>query len=145
MNVPLYALACTVYAERDGQILLLRRAEGSALAGQWYLPGGGADEGESPEACARRELLEESGLTIDGDLEVVGAYLMRAYGHDFVNVSYRGTAAGDVTVSAEHTGARWVDPRRMRSTLTDEFLDGLGGGWLRNVRDDLDRYLARRG
>lgn len=137
MTIPLYALAATVYAERDGAILLLKRAEGSALAGQWYLPGGAAEAGETPEEAARRELLEQSGLTVGGDLELVGVYL---------NVSDRGTAVGEVAVSAEHTGARWVDPRRMRATLTDELLEALGGGpLLRSVRDDLDRYLSLAG
>jgi 8-oxo-dGTP diphosphatase len=150
-DLPTYALAATVYAERDGEILLLKRAEGSALAGQWYVPGGAAEAGETPEEAARRELLEESGLTIDGELELVGVYLMWAYGRDFLNVSYRGRAVGEVTVSAEHTGARWVDPRRMRATLTDEFIADLGRGDERvarlvaNVRDDLDRYLRAAG
>ena len=49
----LYALAAVVYAERDGQILLLKRAAGSALAGQWFLPGGAVDPGELPEAAGR--------------------------------------------------------------------------------------------
>lgn len=45
----MYALSAVVYAERDGKILLLKRAPGSALAGQWFLPGGAADDGELPE------------------------------------------------------------------------------------------------
>ena len=35
-----YVLSAVVYAERGDEILLLKRAEGSALAGQWFLPGG---------------------------------------------------------------------------------------------------------
>ena len=49
----MYMLSAVVYAERDGQILLLKRAEGSALAGQWFLPGGAVDPGERPEEAAR--------------------------------------------------------------------------------------------
>ncbi len=30
--------------------------------GKWNLPGGGLDWGEAPEACIRRELMEETGL-----------------------------------------------------------------------------------
>jgi len=32
--------------------------------GQWELPGGGLDHGESPENCLKRELMEEMGLTV---------------------------------------------------------------------------------
>ncbi len=47
-------------------LLLTRRAETlRAHAGQWALPGGRMDEGESPEAAALRELREEVGLALD--------------------------------------------------------------------------------
>ncbi len=61
-DVQMYALSAVVYAERGDEILLLKRAEGTALAGQWFLPCGGIDRGELPEDGARRELQEESGL-----------------------------------------------------------------------------------
>ncbi len=46
----------------DPALLLTRRAD--HLRGQWALPGGRIDEGETPEAAARRELLEELGLAL---------------------------------------------------------------------------------
>src|SRR6478609_5205799 len=97
-----YMLSAVVYAERDGQILLLKRA-GGALSGQWFLPGGAVEPAELPEDGARRELLEESGLEIDGELELVGAYPIWVYGGDCLQLSYRGrVAGGDVVVSDEH-------------------------------------------
>lgn len=58
------AVALTVVEADEGPaVLLTRRA--SRLRdhpGQWALPGGGIDEGESVEAAARRELAEELGL-----------------------------------------------------------------------------------
>ena len=44
-----------------GAVLLVRRAKAPA-AGQWSLPGGAQELGETAEAAARRELMEEAGL-----------------------------------------------------------------------------------
>jgi 8-oxo-dGTP diphosphatase len=151
-DLPLYALAAVVYAERGDEILLLKRAAGSALAGQWFLPGGAVERGELPEEGARRELLEESGLEIEGELELVGAYPMWVYGGECLQLSYRGRVPdGEVAVSVEHDGARWIDPVEFRASMTDEVIDALSqgnervGSLVRHVRADLDRYLARVG
>lgn len=49
-------------------MLLTRRASGLRKhAGQWALPGGVIDPGESPEEAALRELQEEVGLSLAGD------------------------------------------------------------------------------
>ena len=145
-----YALSTVVYAERGDEILLLQRAEGSAMAGQWFLPGGFVEPGELPEEGARRELLEEGGVHIDGELEIVGCYPMYIYGHDTLQVSYRGRVAdGDVTISHEHDGARWASAADMRALLTDGVIAEMAGGrddvarLLGHIRTDLDRYLAR--
>jgi 8-oxo-dGTP diphosphatase len=145
-----YALSAVVYAERGDEILLLQRAEGSAMAGQWFLPGGFVEPGELPEEGARRELLEEGGVRIDGDLEIVGCYPMYVYGYDTLQISYRGRVAdGDVKISHEHDGARWVKASDMRALLSDEVIRDMAGGnddvarLLAHIRTDLDRYLAR--
>lgn len=50
-----------VLVQRQGRVLLGRR-RGAHGAATWALPGGHLEFGESPSACARRELAEETGL-----------------------------------------------------------------------------------
>ena len=148
---PMVALSAVVYAERGDQILLLKRAEGTALAGQWYIPGGMVELGEHPEEAARRELREEAGVEIEGELELIGCYPMHVYGYDMLQISYRGRVAGDsdVIISNEHDGAQWAKASDMRALLTDDVIEQISQGreqvrtLVSDIRDDLDRYLAR--
>ena len=48
---------------RPDSVLLVRRGRAPAL-GQWSLPGGAQRLGETAEAAARRELAEETGLSV---------------------------------------------------------------------------------
>lgn len=48
-----------------GELVLLARAsDKSAMAGTWWLPGGGIEFGEAPAAAFVREFAEETGLTV---------------------------------------------------------------------------------
>ncbi len=53
-----------VIVRRNGKILLGRRRNTHG-AGTWALPGGHLEFGETPEACAEREVREETGLRIE--------------------------------------------------------------------------------
>jgi putative (di)nucleoside polyphosphate hydrolase len=56
-----------VVRRSDGQVLAFERAD---LTGEWQLPQGGIESGETPEQAAWRELREETALTAD-DVELV--------------------------------------------------------------------------
>ena len=51
---------------RDDRVLLTRRKAGAHLEGKWEFPGGKVEAGETPSETARREVLEEVGLTVEG-------------------------------------------------------------------------------
>jgi 8-oxo-dGTP diphosphatase len=60
-----------VVQDKD-RVLLVRQARGHPLEGQWTIPWGLLDTGESPVACALRETKEESSIqaAVDGLLGV---------------------------------------------------------------------------
>ena len=56
-------VAAAVLVERDGKVLLVRRAN-SPQRGLWTLPAGFVDAGEDPARAAERECEEETGLNV---------------------------------------------------------------------------------
>lgn len=63
MTIPHTRVGVGVIVQRDGRVLLGQRL-GAHGAGTWALPGGHLEFGESVEACADRELFEETGLRL---------------------------------------------------------------------------------
>jgi ADP-ribose pyrophosphatase len=68
------AVAYVVPLLDDGRVVLIRQYRPIVDAEIWELPAGTIEAGESPEACAHRELREEAGYTA-GRLEPLGEAL----------------------------------------------------------------------
>ncbi|MGV9664395.1 NUDIX domain-containing protein [Nocardia niigatensis] len=119
--------------ERDGTILLIRRAAGVFLAGRWELPGGGVEPGERPEQAAVREVAEETGLSI----EVLG----ERSAHEWMDVAgrplriharvfdVRENGGGVVTLNPdEHDDHAWITPEQAAGLdLAAHFRDAVAG------------------
>lgn len=109
MSTTLKRAAGIMLMAKDGTVLMLKRSAGGDHPGEWCFPGGGIEDGESEEDCARRETLEETGFSTDKplapltrrqDLEV-----------DFTTFLVRtGEDQFTPTLCDESTGFMWIDP-----------------------------------
>ncbi len=64
------AALCLLFQKNRQEVLLVKRRDLPI----WVIPGGGIDEGESPEKAARREALEESGFEVSLSRKVAEYY-----------------------------------------------------------------------
>ena len=63
-------LVTAAVIERDGKLLVTRRPRGAHLEGYWEFPGGKCENGESLDACLRREIIEELDASVDVHEEI---------------------------------------------------------------------------
>ena len=97
----------------EGRALLIKRG-GPPLEGQWSIPGGTLELGESIQEGVRRELLEETGIEVRvGELiEVFDRIFRDAAGkiqYHFVIVDYLcEKVSGEAHAASDVTDAAWV-------------------------------------
>ncbi len=101
---------------RDGCVLLVHRPR----YGDWTLPKGKLEAGESWQQGALREVEEETGLRCELGDEVARTQYLDALGRDKEVRYYRMTAAGDPVARNEVDEVRWVPLEEASGALTYE-------------------------
>ena len=108
----------------DGRILLLHRPEKAhSYPGKWSLVSGHVERGESPEEAARREIMEETQISVSYPDAEFPVFRVRE-GNKVYNVHsylYKLKSA-DVKLNEENTEFRWIAPSEAKK---DESVDGL--------------------
>lgn len=126
-----------LFGQRDGDLYVLAILRGHApYQNCWALPGGHVNVGEEILAAARRELAEETGLSITEELQLVGVYAdpdrdPRGRYVDFAHTTCLPDTPSP-TAGDDATEAQWV--------LVDELLsisDALAFDHARIIRDAL--------
>ena len=100
-------LVTAAIIERDGKVLIARRAPASKLAGQWEFPGGKVEEGETLQQCLVRELKEELGIDV-----TVGAHVVSSdfrYDHGGFRIeAFRVTWVSGALTLKDHDKIEWI-------------------------------------
>jgi ADP-ribose pyrophosphatase len=75
---------CVLPVLPDGQIAMIRQWRTAAQEILWELPAGGLEENESPEECAKRELIEEIGYRAGKLTPLYQSYLAPGYSSEMM-------------------------------------------------------------
>ena len=120
-------LAVSAVIVRDGEFLAVRRAR-PPMQGLFTLPGGGVEAGESIAEAVRREVREETGLTIEagalaGYREVITRDDAGRVQRHFVILTFAARwVAGEPRLNEELLEARWIRPAGLPQLSTTEGL-----------------------
>jgi ADP-ribose pyrophosphatase len=130
--------------DTKGQLLFVRQYRHAAGSDLLELPAGTLDEGEEPEACARREIREETGMAANKLEAMGGFYLAPGYSTEYMHV-YLATDLYSSPLKADADEFLSVERVRLGEALAmcdrGEILDGKTLAALLLARGRLDELI----
>ena len=122
----------------DGRVLLIRRGK-APLLGEWSIPGGMLELGETVRQGAEREALEETGLTVRAD-DLLGVFdrivpdeTKRTLYHYVLIDFLCHRISGDVLAADDASEARWFSPEELAALrLAAETLEVIRFGFTKS-------------
>ena len=106
-------VACAII-EYDGKILAVQRGEHQSMPLKWEFPGGKIHQGESPEACAVREVSEEL------NIQIAVARSLSVVSYDYPDFSVTlhpficTIVSGEIDLR-DHEAMLWLSPRELQT------------------------------
>lgn len=115
------------------KVLLLKRSPKEDIGiGTWENVGGAVEEGESLEEALRREIREEAGLSV----KVENLAYASQVGSMIILVYYCVCEGGTVTLSEEHSEARWAGKHECMELLEGGIAEDFLKNGVYNLLDD---------
>lgn len=113
------------YLEVEGKLLLLQRAQEKFEPGKWGVPAGKLESGETPEEGAKRELFEETGISIKHQEQIryLNTLYIRKPEVDYTYHMFKIQLAElpAIHLSDEHLGYTWAS---LKEIETIPLMDG---------------------
>ncbi len=104
------------YPERNGQYLMIHRTkkEHDANRDKWMGVGGHFEMGESPEDCMRREVWEETGLTVTAfRYRGIVTFVSDEWPCEYMHLFTCSDWTGEVKEDCNEGDLEWIDKRRL--------------------------------
>jgi ADP-ribose pyrophosphatase YjhB (NUDIX family) len=124
---PTPELAVSAAIFRKGDVLVVRRA-GAPAKGLWTLPGGRVEVGETLVEAVRREVMEETALTVEviglaGYREIILPEAVGDRGRHFVILPFAANwISGEIALNDELSDSRWMAVEAVAELETTEGL-----------------------
>lgn len=94
----------------DGKILIAQRSADTTLPLKWEFPGGKVEDGETPEECLSREIMEELDLVISIEDFFASSIYKYEFGEIELLAYYAKILSGDLHLNV-HIDHQWVVPK----------------------------------
>ena len=112
----------------DPNILMIKQYRYATGGPLWEIPAGTLDSGEAPEACARRELLEEAGVTARRLERLTAIWTTPGFTDEVIHL-YMASGLGPGAAARERDEFIEVVPRAL-----SEILAGIRDGEIRDAK-----------
>ena len=106
------------YIEKDGAYLMIHRVKkkNDENKDKWIGIGGKFEPGESPFDCVRREVLEETGLSVPS-LKYRGiiTFVSNEYGTEYMHLFSADVFEGQIKSDCDEGNLEWIDKQKLFS------------------------------
>ncbi|MTI96119.1 MAG: NUDIX hydrolase [Firmicutes bacterium] len=110
------AVYALIYNEDKKKILMVNNK-----GGDWSLPGGAVEQGETLEHAVIREVMEETNLTIEADeIVAVNEAIFKEKGHHVLFITFKAKIiGGEISIkdTEEITEIEWVDIQKANELM----------------------------
>ena len=104
------------YIERDGKYLMIHRIkkQNDPNKDKWIGIGGKLEAGESPFDCIRREVYEETGLTLDKvNYRGLITFVSNEFGTEYMHLFTSSDFHGEINPTCDEGVLEWIEKDRL--------------------------------